>query len=61
MKTALKGKGKAKHLTYAPPKEKDPKFDKWDIEDSSIIAWLWASMTPEISDTCMFLSMAKEI
>lgn len=61
VKTTLIGKRKAKQLIDAPPKEKDPKFDKWDIEDSVIITWLWALMTPEISDTCMFLSTAKEI
>nr|KYP74174.1 hypothetical protein KK1_006842 [Cajanus cajan] len=26
-----------------------------------IMAWLWNSMVPEISDTCMFLKSAKEI
>ena len=26
-----------------------------------IMAWLWNSMTPEISDTCMFLATAKDI
>lgn len=61
VKTTLKGKEKVKHLTDAPPKQKDPKLDKWDTEDSVIIAWLWVSMTLEISDTCMFLSTAKEI
>lgn len=40
MKTTLKGKGKTKHLTDAPPKERDPKFDMWNTKDSAIIAWL---------------------
>jgi len=26
-----------------------------------IMAWLWNSMIPEITDTCMFLNSAKEI
>jgi len=26
-----------------------------------IMAWLWNSMVPEISDTCMFLNSAKAI
>ena len=26
-----------------------------------IMSWLWNSMLPEISGTCMFLTMAKEI
>ncbi|KAL5847044.1 hypothetical protein ACOSQ3_010568 [Xanthoceras sorbifolium] len=25
------------------------------------MSWLWNSMSPEISDTCMFLNTAKEI
>jgi len=42
----LKGKGKANHLTEDAPKEDDPKFTKWDEEDSMIMAWLWNSMIP---------------
>ncbi|KAK2433017.1 putative mitochondrial protein [Trifolium repens] len=61
IKTILKGKGKVKHIMNAAPKEDDPNFTKWDEEDSRIMAWLWNSMDPDISDTCMFLSTAKEI
>ena len=43
------------------PKPGDPRFEAWDEEDSMIMAWLWNYMTPEISDTCMFLAMAKDI
>ncbi|KAL2336894.1 hypothetical protein Fmac_011340 [Flemingia macrophylla] len=43
------------------PKQEDPKFTTWDEEDSMIMAWLWNSMIPEISDTCMFLNSTKEI
>jgi len=57
----LKGKGKVSHLTNAVPFEKDAKFKSWDEEDSMIMAWLWNSMVPEISDTCMFLKSAKKI
>jgi len=57
----LKGKGKANHLIEDAPHADDPKFPKWDEEDSMIMAWLWNSMIPEITDTCMFLNSAKEI
>jgi hypothetical protein len=43
------------------PKPGDPKFDAWDEEDSMVMSWLWNSMLLEISDTCMFLGIAKEI
>ncbi|RVW46161.1 Retrovirus-related Pol polyprotein from transposon RE1 [Vitis vinifera] len=43
------------------PKPGDPHFEAWDEEDSMIMAWLWNSMTPEISNTCMFLAIAKDI
>ncbi|RVW65369.1 Retrovirus-related Pol polyprotein from transposon RE1 [Vitis vinifera] len=33
----------------------------WDEADSLIVSWLWNSMNPKISNTCMFLSMTKEI
>ncbi|TXG72633.1 hypothetical protein EZV62_001212 [Acer yangbiense] len=61
VQTFLKGKGKVRHLLGTGPKEGDPKFEAWDEEDSMVMAWLWNSMTPEISDTCMFLSTAKDI
>ncbi|KAJ1418852.1 Retrotransposon gag domain [Sesbania bispinosa] len=61
VRTVLKGKGKLSHLTESGPKQEDPKFTTWDEEDSMIMAWLWNSMIPEISDTCMFLNSAKEI
>ena len=59
--TVLKGKGKISHLMGTRPKPGDPRFEAWDEEDSMIMAWLWNSMTPEISDTCMFLATAKDI
>ncbi|XP_052734065.1 uncharacterized protein LOC128196618 [Vigna angularis] len=61
IKTILKGKGKISHLTGDASDETDPKFKSWDEEDSMIMAWLWNSTVPEISDTCMFLKSAKEI
>jgi len=61
VQTFLKGKGKISHLLGTGPVKEDPKFEAWDEEDSLIMSWLWNSMTPEISDTCMFLSTAKEI
>ena len=36
-------------------------FEAWDEEDFMIMAWLWNSMIPKISDTCMFLATAKDI
>ena len=61
VRTVLKGKGKLSHLTGTGPNKDSPKFAAWDEEDSMIMAWLWNSMIPEISDTCMFLNTAKEI
>ncbi|KAL5843727.1 hypothetical protein ACOSQ3_009718 [Xanthoceras sorbifolium] len=61
VRTHLKGRGKLSHLLGTGPKEGDPKFDAWDEEDSMVMSWLWNSMSPEISDTCMFLNTAKEI
>lgn len=60
VRTILKGKGKANHLTEAVPNADDSKFKTWDEEDSMIMAWLWNSMIPEISDTCMFLDTGKK-
>ncbi|KAF5454932.1 hypothetical protein F2P56_024561 [Juglans regia] len=61
IRTYLKGKGKLSHLLGTGPKEGNPRYDAWDEADSMIMSWLWNSMNPEISNTCMFLSTAKEI
>ena len=61
IRTILKGKGKISHIMGTGPDRQDPLFGVWDEEDSMIMAWLWNSMAPEISDTCMFLSTSKEI
>ena len=54
IQTILKGKGKISHITGTGPTKEDPAYVAWDKEDSMIIAWLWSSMAPEISDIYMF-------
>ncbi|RVW55090.1 hypothetical protein CK203_067093 [Vitis vinifera] len=61
VKTCIKGKGKLSHLIGPVMSKDDPRFVVWDEENSQIMSWLWNSMQPEISRTCMFLSTAKEI
>ena len=61
VRTVLKGKGKISHLMCTGRKPGNPRFEAWDEDNSMIMAWLWNSMTPEISDTCMFLATAKDI
>ena len=61
VRTFLKGKGKIGHLLGTGPEKVTAGFEAWDEEDSMIMSWLWNSMTPEISDTCMFLPSAKAI
>ena len=57
--TLLKGRGKQKHILGNGLKACDPKFVAWDEEKSLIMVWLWNSMIPEISDTCLTLSTAQ--
>ena len=59
--TVLKGKWKISHLMRTGPKPGDPCFEAWDEEDYMIMTWLWNSMIPKISDTCMFLATVKDI
>lgn len=59
--TYLKGKGRLDHLLGTRPKKGDPTFEAWDEEDPMIMSWLWDSMEPMISDTCMFLAISKDI
>ena len=61
VRTVLKGKGKISHLMGTRLNIRDPRFEVWGEEDSMIMAWLWNYMTPEISDTCMFLATTKDI
>lgn len=63
IRTYLKGKGRLSHLfgTGQPAKKDSSAFKTWDEEDSLIMCWLWDSMEPSISDTCMFLTSAKDI
>ena len=61
VKTYLKGKGRLSHLLGTGPKRGDSCFEAWDEADSMVMSWLWDSMDPAISDTCMFLTTAKEI
>ncbi|KAH7516297.1 hypothetical protein FEM48_Zijuj10G0120300 [Ziziphus jujuba var. spinosa] len=61
VRTYLKGKGRLGHLLGTRPAKEDPTFEAWDEEDSMIMSWLWDSMEPTISDTCMFFTTAKEI
>lgn len=49
------------HLTGIETKLRDPKFEAWDEEDSMIMARLLNLMIPEISDTCMIMTTAKDI
>jgi hypothetical protein len=60
VRTFLKGKGKLSHLLGKGPSTRDSKFDAWDEEYSMVMSWLWNSMLPEISDTCMFLGTARD-
>nr|XP_027083707.1 uncharacterized protein LOC113706007 [Coffea arabica] len=57
----LKGKGKLCHLLEIASDSETARFEAWEQEDSMIMSWLWNSMIPEISDTCMFLPTAKAI
>ena len=61
VRTILKGKGKIGHLLGTGPKPGESGFEVWDEEDSMVMAWLWGSMIPEISDTVMFIATAKDI
>nr|CAN61281.1 hypothetical protein VITISV_018008 [Vitis vinifera] len=55
------GKGRLSHVLGIKPKRGDPTFEEWDKDDSMIMSWLWDSMNLAVSDTHMFLTIAKEI
>ena len=50
-----------RHLLGTRLEQSDPKFQNWDEDNFMIMSWLWNLMLPEISSTCIFFSMAKEV
>ena len=63
MKLMVRGRGKLGYLTGAvkAPKEDDPAYEKWDAENSTVMAWLINSMEEEIGRLYLFLPTAKDI
>ena len=59
----LKGRGKMGHLDgrISAPTTTDPGFDKWEIENSIIMAWLINSMVPEIGEGFYRMKTARDI
>ncbi|KAJ9543949.1 hypothetical protein OSB04_023656 [Centaurea solstitialis] len=56
----MEGKNQSSHWDMTKTR-RSPLFKAWDKEDSMIMACLWNSMVPEISDTMMFMDNAKDI
>ena len=63
VKMYLRGRGRLGYLTgsTAAPEPTDPSYDKWESENSLIMAWLINSMEVDIGKTYLFLSTAQEI
>ena len=63
MKLFIRGRGKISYLngTKQAPNYDDPTYHVWDAYNSMILAWLVNSMEPEISQTYMHLSTAKQL
>ncbi|RVW67457.1 Retrovirus-related Pol polyprotein from transposon TNT 1-94 [Vitis vinifera] len=57
------GKGKEEYLTGAivQPKEDDPGYRTWKLENSMVMSWLINSMTNDIGENFMYYGTAKEI
>lgn len=60
LRMILKEKWKISHILGTGSKLGDPQFDVYDEEDSMIMTWLWDSISPKISNTCMFLSLLRK-
>nr|CAN83808.1 hypothetical protein VITISV_026963 [Vitis vinifera] len=56
-------KGKEEYLTGAivQPKEDDPGYRTWKLENSMVMSWLINSMTNDIGENFMYYGTAKEI
>ncbi|RVW39495.1 Retrovirus-related Pol polyprotein from transposon RE1, partial [Vitis vinifera] len=57
------GKGKEEYLTGAivQPKEDDPRYRTWKLENSMVMSWLINSMTNDIGENFMYYGTTKEI
>ena len=63
MKLMIRGRGRLGYLTrlVKTPQKDDPAYQKWDAENSTIMAWLINSMEEEIGQLFLFLPVAKDI
>ncbi|KAG8375959.1 hypothetical protein BUALT_Bualt09G0013400 [Buddleja alternifolia] len=59
----ISGKGKEDYLSGAAiqPKEDDPRYRTWKLENSMVMSWLINSMTNDIGENFMYYGTAKEI
>ena len=59
----LRGQGKMGHLDghITAPNLKDPTYDKWEIYNSIILAWLINSMVPKIGESYYEMKTGKDI
>ena len=49
------------HLLQSPPAATDPAYVTWLTGDYSVMTWLLNSLEEKISDSIMFLTIAKEM
>ena len=63
VKMFICGRGKDEYLIgeIVPPKNVDPKFRTWKVENNLVMSWLINSMTNEIGENFLLYSTAQEI
>ena len=63
MTLVIKGKGKFDYLTRTvpTPSEESTEYQRWEVENSILMAWLINSMEPKIGWTYLVYKTAKEV
>ncbi|CAH9061552.1 unnamed protein product, partial [Cuscuta europaea] len=59
--TLLRGKDLEDYLTVSTPEEGEIDAAIWEKTNANVRVWLWDSMDPNISSTCLYMDSAKEI
>jgi gag-polypeptide of LTR copia-type len=61
MELYIKGRNKLRHITGTPPLSTDPTYQKWELDDVVVKAWLINTIEPRLKGSFMRCPTTKEV
>ena len=61
VRMCLKAREKLNHITEASPASDDPRFNRWDIEDTIVKGWICNSLDKNLYGKFLRYPIAKEV